>query len=141
MGVCLGVCANRFGKDAHEFRELMREQSQHGGEGAEAGREEDEEGELLLGVHRHLVEHCFTRTQTHTKRQVSDVVAGLEVGGVKGVYSQTSTTRYIFSRNEQFENFCNAQRFLSKAPLAGKSSESVSLRANSNLTEYSSGRK
>ena len=34
----------------------MREQSQERGEAAEPGREEDEEGQLLLGVDGHLVE-------------------------------------------------------------------------------------
>lgn len=48
-----------FGEHAHELGELVCEQSQHGGEGAEAGREQDEEGQLLLRVDRHFVEHCF----------------------------------------------------------------------------------
>lgn len=34
----------------------MCEHGQHGGEGAQACCEEDEEGELFLWVHRHLVE-------------------------------------------------------------------------------------
>lgn len=48
MRVC--ECTHSFSKHSHEFRELVCEQSQHGGEGAETGREEDEEGQLLLGV-------------------------------------------------------------------------------------------
>lgn len=45
-----------FGKDTHELRELVCEHGQHGSEGAEARCEEDEEGQLFLWVHRHLVE-------------------------------------------------------------------------------------
>lgn len=39
-----------FCEDAHEFRELVCQEGQHGCEGAQSRREEDEEGELLLGV-------------------------------------------------------------------------------------------
>lgn len=50
-----------FGKDTHELRELMCEHGQHGSEGAKARCEEDEEGELFLRVHGHLVESCSNR--------------------------------------------------------------------------------
>lgn len=45
-----------FCEDAHEFRELMCQEGQHGCEGAQSSREEDEEGELLLGVNWDFME-------------------------------------------------------------------------------------
>ena len=51
-----GRCTYRLGDDAHGLRVLVCEEGEQGGEGAQAGREEDEEGQLLLRVHRHFVE-------------------------------------------------------------------------------------
>lgn len=49
--VCTFLCTHSFREHPHEFRKLVCEQSQHGGEGTQAGCEEDEEGQLLLRVH------------------------------------------------------------------------------------------
>ena len=72
-GVAACVCTHSFSKHSHELGKLVCEQSQHGGEGAETGCEEDEEGQLLLRVDWHLVKHCFhvghTHTHTHTHTQ------------------------------------------------------------------------
>ncbi len=63
------VCdTHGFSKHSHELWELMREERQHSCEGAETRREEDEERQLLLRIHWHLVEHCLqTDTHTHTR--------------------------------------------------------------------------
>lgn len=63
--MCVCVYTYSFSKHSHKFRELVCEQSQHGSEGAETSCEEDEEGQLLLRVDRHLVKHCFHAGRTH----------------------------------------------------------------------------
>lgn len=48
-----------FSEDSHELGELVCEEGQHGSEGAETSREQDEEWQFLLRVHRHLMKHCW----------------------------------------------------------------------------------
>lgn len=50
LQVCVCAHTHSFREHPHEFRKLVCEQSQHGSERTQAGCEEDEEGQLLLGV-------------------------------------------------------------------------------------------
>lgn len=46
----------------------MCEHGQYGSEGAKACCEEDEEGELFFGVHRHLVKSCSEETERESEK-------------------------------------------------------------------------
>ena len=50
-----GYHTDRFGDDAHGLGVLVSEQRQYGRAGAQGAREQDEERQLLLRVHAHLV--------------------------------------------------------------------------------------
>lgn len=50
------VNTHSFCEDTHKFWELMCQESQHGCEGTQSSSEEDEEGELLLGVNWDFME-------------------------------------------------------------------------------------
>lgn len=47
-----------FGKDPHEFRELMCQEGQHGCEGTQSSSKENKEGKLLFGVNWDFMESC-----------------------------------------------------------------------------------
>jgi hypothetical protein len=58
-----------FSEDSHELGELVCEEGQHGGEGTETSREQDEEWQFLLRVHRHLMKHCFHMREIQREHQ------------------------------------------------------------------------
>ena len=69
----LKVRTYRLGDNPHGFWVLVCEEREQCGERAEAGCEEDEEGKLLLWIHRHFVEGC---KKGHSVNQVTRRVAG-----------------------------------------------------------------